>query len=72
MKAEQEMDEAEFDAIIIRKDIVKIRQLAEMPDLPLDLQRKLFAYSDAEVRNSIVKKIQDKCQSLEIQVQPQK
>ncbi len=54
------MDEAEFDAIISRKDIVKIRQLAEMPDLPLDFQRKLFAYPDSEAKNSIVKKINDK------------
>jgi hypothetical protein len=54
------MDEAEFEAIISRKDIVKIRQLAEMPDLPLDFQRKLFAYPDSEAKNSIVKKINDK------------
>lgn len=54
------MDEAEFDAIISRKDINKIRDLAEMPDLSLELQRKLFAYPDSEVKNSIVKKIQDK------------
>lgn len=54
------MDEAEFDAIINRKDINKIRDLAEMPDLPLDLQRKLFAYPDSEAKNSIVKKINDK------------
>jgi hypothetical protein len=54
------MDEAEFDAIISRKDIVKIRQLAEMPDLPLDFQRKLFAYPDSEAKNSIVEKINDK------------
>jgi hypothetical protein len=54
------MDEAEFDAIISRKDINKIRDLAEMPDLPLDLQRKLFTYPDSEVQNSLVKQIQDK------------
>jgi hypothetical protein len=54
------MDEAEFDAIIRSKDIVKIRQLAEMPDLPLDFQRKLFAYPDSDAKNSIVKKINDK------------
>lgn len=54
------MDEAEFDAIISRKDINKIRDLAEIPDLSLELQRKLFAYPDSEVKNSIVKKIQDK------------
>jgi hypothetical protein len=48
MKAEQEMDEAEFDAIISRKDIIKIRQLAEIPDLPLDFQRKLFAYPEEQ------------------------
>ena len=54
------MDEAEFDAILSRKDINKIRDLAETPDLPLELQRKLFAYPDSEVRNSLVKKIQDK------------
>ena len=54
------MDEAEFDAIISRKDINKIRDLAEMPDLSLELQRKLFAYPDSEVQNSLVKKIQDK------------
>jgi hypothetical protein len=54
------MDEDEFDAIISRKDIIKIRQLAEMPDLPLDFQRKLFAYPDSEAKNSIVKKINDK------------
>jgi hypothetical protein len=30
MKAEQEMDEAEFYAIISRKDTVKIRQLADL------------------------------------------
>jgi hypothetical protein len=54
------MDEAAFDAIISRKDIVKIRQLAEMPDLPLDFQRKLFAYPDSEAKNSIVEKINDK------------
>ena len=54
------MDEAEFDAILSRKDIIKIRQLAEMPDLPLDFQRKLFAYPDSEAKNSIVKKINDK------------
>jgi hypothetical protein len=54
------MDEAEFDAILSRKDINKIRDLAEIPDLSLELQRKLFAYPDSEVRNSLVKKIQDK------------
>jgi hypothetical protein len=54
------MDDAEFDAIISRKDINKIRDLAEMPDLPLDLQRKLFTYPDSEVQNSLVKQIQDK------------
>ena len=54
------MDEAEFDAIISRKDINKIRDLAVMPDLSLELQRKLFAYPDSEVQNSLVKKIQDK------------
>jgi hypothetical protein len=54
------MNEAEFDAIISRKDINKIRDLAEMPDLSLELQRKLFTYPDSEVRNSLVKKIQDK------------
>jgi hypothetical protein len=53
------MDEAEFDAIVSRKDINKIRDLAEMPDLSLELQRKLFAYPDSEVQNSLVKKIQD-------------
>jgi len=55
-----EMNEAEFDAIINRKDINKSRDLAEMPDLSIELQRKLFAYPDSEVRNSLVKKIQDK------------
>ena len=54
------MDEAEFDAILSRKDINKTRDLAELPDLSLELQRKLFAYPDSEVRNSLVKKIQDK------------
>ena len=54
------MDEAEFDAIISRKDINMIRDLAEMPGLPLDLQRKLFTYPDSEVQNSLVKQIQDK------------
>jgi hypothetical protein len=54
------MDESEFEAIISHKDINKIRDLAELPDLPLDLQRKLFTYPDSEVKNSIVKKIQDK------------
>jgi hypothetical protein len=54
------MDEAEFDAILSRKDINKIRDLAEIPDLSLELQRKLFEYPDSEVRNSLVKKIQDK------------
>ena len=54
------MNEAEFDAILSRKDINKIRDLAEMPDLSIELQRKLFAYPDSEVRNSLVKKIQDK------------
>jgi hypothetical protein len=54
------MDEAEFDAILSRKDINKIRDLAELPDLSLELQRKLFGYSDSEVKNSLVKKIQDK------------
>lgn len=54
------MDEAEFDAIISRNDINKIRDLAELPDLSLELQRKLFGYSDSEVKNSLVKKIQDK------------
>lgn len=54
------MDEAEFDAILSRKDINKIRDLAEMPDLSIELQRKLFAYPDSEVRNSLVKTIQDK------------
>ena len=53
------MDEAEFEAIISRKDINKIRDLAEMPDLSLELQRKLFTYPDSEVQNSLVKKIQD-------------
>ena len=54
------MDEAEFDAILSRKDINKTRDLAELSDLSLELQRKLFAYPDSEVRNSLVKKIQDK------------
>jgi hypothetical protein len=54
------MDDAEFDAILSRKDINKIRDLAEMPDLSIELQRKLFAYPDSEVRNLLVKKIQDK------------
>lgn len=54
------MDEAEFDATLSRKDINVIRDLAELPDLSLDLQRKLFAYPDSEVKNSIVKKINDK------------
>lgn len=53
------MNEAEFDAIISRKDINKIRDLAEMPDLSIELQRKLFTYPDSEVQNSLVKKIQD-------------
>ena len=53
------MDEAEFDAIISHKDINKIRDLAEMPDLSLELQRKLFTYPDNEVQNALVKKIQD-------------
>jgi hypothetical protein len=50
----------DFEAILSAKDINKIRDLAEVPDLSLDLQRKLFAYPDVEVQNSIVKKIQDK------------
>ena len=54
------MDESEFEAIISHKDINKIRDLAELPDLPLDLQRKLFTYPDSDVKNSIVKKINDK------------
>jgi len=54
------MNEAEFDAILSRKDINKIRDLAELPELSLELQRKLFAYPDSEVQNSLVKKIQDK------------
>ena len=54
------MNEAEFDAILSRKDINKIRDLAELPELSLELQRKLFAYPDSEVKNSLVKKIQDK------------
>ena len=54
------MDDAEFDAILSRKDINKIRDLAEIPDLSIELQRKLFAYPDSEVRNLLVKKIQDK------------
>lgn len=54
------MNEAEFDAIISRKDINKIRDLAELPDLTLELQRKLYAFPDSAVRNSVVEKIQDK------------
>ena len=46
------MNEAEFDAILSRKDINKIRDLAELPDLSLELQRKLFGYPDKEVRNT--------------------
>jgi hypothetical protein len=53
------MNEAEFDAILSRKDINKIRDLAELPVLSLEIQRKLFANPDSEVKNSLVKKIQD-------------
>lgn len=48
------MDQAEFDAIISRKDINKIRDLAGMPDLfsalavVCDVHR--FGYSQSEVR----------------------
>ena len=54
------MDDTEFEDILSRKDIIKIRELANAPDLSLELQRKLFAYPDSEVKNSIVKKINDK------------
>ena len=54
------MNDTEFEDILSRKDIIKIRELANAPDLSLELQRKLFAYPDSEVKNSIVKKINDK------------
>lgn len=57
MKTDELFD---FEAILSSNDISKIRASAERPDLPLELQRKLFAFPDTQVRNSIIKKIEDK------------